>query len=254
MFAIGFLFKKPINQRLVGFGRFVGKERFDFLKSRRQTGQVQSDSAYQRRPVGFFVRRKFLTIKPRKNECVNRIPLPALIGRWRKFGANRHFVGPVFSVTGSLFNPLCQRFDFFLGQRGTLAGWRHDHIGIGARNAFEQLAGFRLARNNRGVLAKAGRRSIMIVEAQISLPLGIVRTVTSETSVRKDASDVAVEVDLLRRRCRLIVLSEHRFSMHVQQQNGECGTECSNESSIVERGSSRHGFRSVGSKRRMASF
>ena len=52
MFAVLRRVEQAVHQFLVGIGRFIFDERFDFLRRRRQAGQIERDAASKRAAVG----------------------------------------------------------------------------------------------------------------------------------------------------------------------------------------------------------
>jgi hypothetical protein len=69
-------------------------EAFDFLTGRRQTGEVEGDSAKQGAFVGLFGGRQFFLFEPGEDECVNGGLNPALLADLRWGRADDGLEGP----------------------------------------------------------------------------------------------------------------------------------------------------------------
>ena len=68
--------EQPIDQLLVGVGRWVVDEGFHLGRLRRQAGQVEGQAADQGRPVGLVRRLEALLLQLREQEAVDRVDRP----------------------------------------------------------------------------------------------------------------------------------------------------------------------------------
>ena len=64
--------EQPIDDLLVGAGRFVGQKGIDLGRRRRQADQVERHAAQQRALVGRRRRRQAGRFEPRQNESIDR--------------------------------------------------------------------------------------------------------------------------------------------------------------------------------------
>ena len=179
----------------------IGNERGDLLRRWRQAREIEADAAGEQFSRRFAVGAHPLGLEPSEDKVVDRCPGPV--------GATVHWhlrprdplEGPVAPVRGAGCDPAAQHLR--LGRRHRLADMRrrHDEIGIGRRDPGKHLACRRIAgHDSPAATVEHKTRASGLIEPQAPLPLRGVGAMARETAVRKERTDVAVEVD--RRDCR----------------------------------------------------
>ncbi len=196
----------PVRPCALRVGPFLREESIDLLRSRRESGQIEEQSADARLGVGRRTRRHALLLELREHESVDRIRGPAGVLRFRRVGngrSNGRDEGPVRLVVRALRDPSPHDLAFVGGERPPPAlRRRHAHVFVGARDAAQELAPVGTPRHDRRVTVADGGRDLREVEAQLGLTLARVGSVTPEAPIREDRADVAVVTDRLRRDTR----------------------------------------------------
>jgi hypothetical protein len=136
-------------------------------------------------------------IEAGKNEVVDFVVGPRLVGDRRQFGFDWRDEGPVFLVGRALLDPAAEYFFLFGLELVMRVGRRHHFRFVIARDAAPQLALFRVAGDDRdGVVVEFGVGGRRLVEPQVGLAGLGVEAVAFEAVFREDGADVAVEGEL----------------------------------------------------------
>jgi len=193
---MGFLGEDPIDPpppRLVRIARRVfGEERVQFLRCRRQPGQVEEQSA--QRHSGFRRRRG---LEPARREAFPHEGVDGMVGRRGKRGLHRRREGPVLFVLGAAVDPALDRLAFLRRERSPVrAGRRHPPVGIIADDPLPQLARLHVPGHERGSSVAVRRGTLGGIEPQAGLPLRRIRSVALEAAVREDRAHVATVAHL----------------------------------------------------------
>ncbi len=202
-FTVAGRIQQAIDQFLVGIGVWIGHERVDLLRSRRQPVQVVRQPSDQRAPVGFRAMCEPARFQLREDEPVDVVLRPF---RLVNFGNSRPFhwfQGPMLFPLCARVDPRSDQLDFFGGQRLAEIGGGHLLVRIVARDAEVQFAVRSLPGNNRrqsGLLILVG--VYPVVQPQIRLPFGCVGTMAHETILGENGPNVPVKLDI-RTRLRL---------------------------------------------------
>ena len=180
-------------------GRVVGDEGRGLGGSGRQPGEVEGETPEQAFLVRLGRQGRLLPGELGGDERIDRI-LAAGWHRRHDRGFER-LIGPMGFVDGALGDPAAE--EFLLGRRQRLVRFllRHDVFGVVREDAFDDLALFRLARDDGDLAALAGlERFFAEIQAQAAFARLRVEAVAMEAGVRHDRTDVAVEADGVRRR------------------------------------------------------
>ena len=105
-------------------------------------------------------------------------------------------------VLASLLDPLFEQRLLGGGQLLRMLGRRHRFIGIGRTNASDEFTLGDIARYDGGMSLVNRSRTFGRVESQASFSRLLVRSMTGPALVGQDWTDIAVEANLARSRCR----------------------------------------------------
>ena len=150
--------------------------------------------------VRFRGRLEPFLIKACQKKAVNLVPDPARVTDSRQFGLDGNDIGPVLRIGGPLSNPLGQQVNFLSGEFLARVKRWHGIVRVATGDACDQLTVIRFARHDRSMSVEIPGRALRRVDTQFGLSLGVVRAVALVALVRQDRPNVAIEVDLLRRR------------------------------------------------------
>ena len=175
----------------------VRDEHRDLGGRRRQAGQVEAHAAQQCR-LGRLRRRRDTRLRLLGgDENIDRVFRPrAPVGRQAgQQLANRFFKRPMPVVLAAGLDPFAQQRHLLRGQAAVRLRRRHPRVGVGGRDARQQLALGQVRRIDcPHAVARLGR-ALARVKAQTGLALGRVRSVALETVLRKHRPDVPIEID-----------------------------------------------------------
>ena len=105
----------------------------------------------------------------------------------------------MLSIGCAFLDPLAQQIDLLFIDRFVLVRRWHDIIRILRRNAADQLAGFRISRDNGNrMLVRLCDGSLAGIQTHFRLALVLIRTMTVETMLAEDRLNVPGIVDLRR--------------------------------------------------------
>ena len=103
----------------------------------------------------------------------------------------------------AFLDPALEQFDLLRLERLVLLGRRHHVVRVRGGETADHLALLRRARHHRDLARlRLPQRGLLEIEAQVGLELGRIRPVAGVAVLREDGSDVAVEINLGRRRSR----------------------------------------------------
>ena len=180
-------------------GRVVRDEGCGLGGRRRQPREIEGETAEQALLVRLGRKRRLLLGELGGDERVDRV---LTAGRHRRHDRGfERLIGPMGFVDGALGDPATE--EFLLGRRQRLVRFllRHDVFGVVREDTFDDLALFRLARDDGDLAALAGlERLFAEIQAQAAFARLRVEAVAMEAGVRHDRTDVAVEADGVRRR------------------------------------------------------
>jgi len=88
--------QQAVDQPLVGVRPVIGDEAIDFLRRRRQAGQIQADPANERDPVRLRRGLDPVFLQPCQDKTVDGRACPGLIANYRQRRPHRCSEGPVF--------------------------------------------------------------------------------------------------------------------------------------------------------------
>ena len=180
--------EETVDGSLISPGRSVGDERGGLGLRRRQSDEVEGETAQQGVLRGFLRRGQSFGGELLADEVIDRVA-----GRG---GLHGGFESPVLPPDGALGDPATQDIHLLLGQPGLVGlGRRHELILVGGDDAFDQGADVRLA-GHEGFL---GDGRLADVQPQLGLAVRFVLAVAAEAVVGEDGQDVAAEADRLRR-------------------------------------------------------
>ena len=185
----------------VGAGRFVVQKRGDFLRRRRQAGEVERHAAEQRALVRLLIGLQSLLLQLREDERVNRVSdFGFRISDFRNDRPLRLVERPMPFPRRTRQNPFPQRLDLLGLQRLVRIRGRHLVIEVRGGDAQPEFALREFARHHgRLVLRRLLEKSFLGVEAQTGLAMIRIRPVAGEAVVREDGPHVAIELNLVRR-------------------------------------------------------
>ena len=92
--------QQPVHQRFVRRVAPVGNKIIHFLRSRRQTNQIQAKPPDQRCPTRFRRRLQPFAFQPRQHESINCVPRPLRVLRDRLRRPHRRFKSPMLLLFG----------------------------------------------------------------------------------------------------------------------------------------------------------
>ena len=151
----------------------------------RQTNQVKVKPARQRAAVGS--RRWFET---HLAQALADQPINRILARWRHRLDRRH-VSPVLFILGPGPNPTPQQF-FLSGRKGLVRlRRRHRILLVKAKDAVDQLAFLRFARNDGAF----GDRIFPDIQAELSFARLLVGAVTMKAIIGEDRPDISIVTD-----------------------------------------------------------
>ena len=198
MLPVGGFRQLPVDESLVGAGRTVGGERLHLLKRGRQPRQIKCHPARQCMATRLGLRPHAGPLEMRQDETVDRVARPRGIPHNRRLRSHRRLVGPMAGIGGSARDPAPKGVD--LARRQLLPGLRrrHQFVGIRGDETLQQLTLVGLAGDDRkSATAQVLHRALPGVEPQpllSALPAFLVRAMAKEAIVRKDWTDLAVEI------------------------------------------------------------
>ena len=126
-----------------------------------------------------------------KHEPVDPVPHPVGLLHIGSGRPHRRRKCPVRLVLGAFLDPAIEQLLLSIREPPVGVGRRHEHVGIGRMNPFEQRACAGIARHDRARLKGGGP----VVEPQVGLPLLAVLPVAVEAVFRQNRSDIPVEVE-----------------------------------------------------------
>ena len=126
-----------------------------------------------------------------KHEPVDPVPHPVGLLHIGSGRPHRRRKCPVRLVLGAFLDPAIEQLLLSIREPPVGVGRRHEHVGIGRMNPFEQRACAGIARHDRARLEGGGP----VVEPQVGLPLLAVLPVAVEAVFRQNRSDIPVEVE-----------------------------------------------------------
>ena len=174
----------------------VRHKRVDVGGHRWQAGEIERDPSRECHAVGLGIRRQAFVIEPGQNEPVDRHLRPRSILH-RRHGRPLHpFKRPMSAILRPLRDPPTENLSLGRSHRLVDVRRRHDHVGIGARDAGEDLAGLRLAGHDRRAAALECRDGdTAVVEPQPRLPVFGIGPMAGEAAVGEDRPHITVEVE-----------------------------------------------------------
>ena len=189
--------QQPVHHLFERVRTCVRDKRSDLRRGRRQAGQVETHAAQQRR-LGRLRRRRDTRLRLLGgDENIDRVFRPrAPVGRQAgQQLANRFFKRPMPVVLAAGLDPFAQQRHLLRGQAAVRLRRRHPRVGVGGRDARQQLALGQVRRIDcPHAVARLGR-ALARVKTQTGLALGRVRSVALETVLRKHRPDVPIEID-----------------------------------------------------------
>ena len=188
--------KEAVDQFFVGLRIGVGNEGIDLLGRGWQADQISVEPADERGPVGLGRRFHSGVFQLHEHESIDIVLRPSCVLRLRWLRSHRRHEAPVRRVDGPFLDPAVEEFFLVVGEPPVGIRRRHDDVGVGRVDAFEQHARTRIARHDRAGM----NRSLAVIELQVSLPLVAVLSVAIEAVLGEDRPDVAIEVERLSRR------------------------------------------------------
>ena len=126
-----------------------------------------------------------------KHEPVDPVPHPVGLLHIGSGRPHRRRKCPVRLVLGAFLDPAIEQLLLSIREPPVGVGRRHEHVGIGRMNPFEQRACAGIARHDRARLKGGGP----VVEPQVGLPLLAVLPVAVEAVFRQNRSDIPIEVE-----------------------------------------------------------
>ncbi len=184
--------------RGLGIGGVGVEKGVQFLRGRRQAGEVEVQAAQERGGGGFGGRRDALGLQTREDEPIERRAHPGVVRHGGWLGTRKREKGPVAFVGRALFDPAAQRGDIGFGQRRLFGGRRRHHIvGVVTEDADEQFAALGMPGHDGGRAAfQFHRRALEGVQPQAAFALFLIRAVALEAGVGQQRADVAVEAHI----------------------------------------------------------
>ena len=197
--AVAFGLQQAGHDFFIRIRAVVRQKGVDLRKRRRQARQIQRHTADERLLGGLGLRRQFFLRQPCLDEGVDRIADHAALHHRRRC-FDRRFKAPVLLVFRALFDPALQ----YLHLRGShvLVGLRRGHhfIFVLGQDTLDDGADLRIAGLDGKGAVDGLEGALGHIQAQISLALLGVKAVAGKAVVAEDRPDVAVEVELRRRR------------------------------------------------------
>jgi hypothetical protein len=187
--------EQPVDQAFVGAGRAVGDEGIDFLRGRRETGEVEGESADEGGGFGFGGGLEANLLEAGVDEAVDGVRGGAE-GGCRRGDRGGRFEGPVFLVLGALLDPAADE-----GALGVVEGLvgirrRHDVVGICGGDATPEFAGIGVTGfESDATVLVGGEGAFGGIETETGLAMLGVKAVAGEALVGEEGADVAVELD-----------------------------------------------------------
>jgi hypothetical protein len=192
--AVTVVGEESVDEPLDGVGRAIGDEGIDLLGRGRQAHEVGVEPADERGPIGLGRRREPRRLDLREHEAIDVVPHPVGLLHLGGCGALWRIECPVRLVVRPLLDPAVEQLFLVFRKPPIGVRRRHQNVGIGRVDPFEDRARAGVARHDR---AGVDRR-LTVVEPQIGLPLLAVLAVAIEAVFRQDRPDVAVELERLR--------------------------------------------------------
>ena len=197
VFAVAFIGQQPVDELLNGIARGVGEKRVDCFRRDRQTGQVEGQSASERRPAGLRLGGDALGFQAGEHEVIDRSAGPGGVGHLGQGRTHRRHVRPVGLVVGPRSDPFAERCHLGVGEGLARTRGRHPEVGVGGREPGEHLALVGPAGNDRCVATEVSRCAACGVEPQAliaaALPLIGVGAVAADAPLGEQRLDVAGE-------------------------------------------------------------
>ena len=188
--------EKSINLRGKRIGGGVSLKCGEFLRGRRQTGQVKGHPPQPGPPRCRWTRLETFLRQPSAHKPINRTPIAVRAvqcGRAVDLGQvwlDRWFKRPVGCPGSPLINPASHPFDLSSGELTPRFRRWHPQVIVAAGDSLEQFAGRRITRHDR----RFGG-GLFLIEPQIGLPLVSIWTVTGKAVRGQDRQDLAAEID-----------------------------------------------------------
>ena len=184
--------EQPVHHFLVRVRRLIFHERANFLRRRRQPGEVERQPADERDAIRFLRRIHTLLLQSVQDEGVDRVAdFEFRISDIRYCRPRELGERPVLRVLRAFGDPLFQEVGLSRRERRLLRGRRHSKIGVGGADALDEFALGRFARHDR-----AGLHGLIAnVEPELRLARLRVRPVALKTLARQNRPHVLVEVD-----------------------------------------------------------
>lgn len=121
---------------------------------------------------------------------------PLLVFKRGKLGTFRSFVGPMLLPFGAFGNPTLEQVLLLRAQFLAGLGWRHDFVGIGGMDPFDEGAFLWVAGNDGEVAGFGGLESVVFqIKAQFGFAFILVWPVAGEAVIGKDGADFAIEIN-----------------------------------------------------------
>ncbi len=117
--------KQAVHLLLVSVRRFVGDKSVDLRRRRRQAGEIEAQSAQQRRAVGLRCGLEPFAFQARQHKAVDGVARPLLIAYRRQRGTHGRGEGPVPLPLRALLDPLAHQFHLRRGEHNPSLRGRH---------------------------------------------------------------------------------------------------------------------------------
>ena len=184
------------------FARGNRRECARLLFAWRKPAQVEARAAKKRHSVDVRGRGETMALARRKDEAVDVAARPALVLHSRGRGRPHRFERPRRRVLGARLDPAANRVDLGRGERLAPIG-RHEFVGVGVRDARQDLACGGVAGGDRAKAAlQDGGRPLEGVEAQARRTRLRIGPVAGEALRSEDRPHVSVVVRRVHRAWR----------------------------------------------------
>ena len=189
--------QQPTHDLLVRIRRLVGDERIDLFRRRRQTDEIERQSANESPPIGLGRRGATPSFsRAGEEEAVDRVLDPSLVLDLRRLGPGRGDERPVLLVLRPLLDPLLDDSELLRGDGLVRLGRRHLLARLVPDHAEIEIALHRPARHeDADPLAAIAVDVGIVVEPEVPLAMRLVGSVAQEAVVRQDGANVAIELD-----------------------------------------------------------
>ena len=97
---------------------------------------------------------------------------------------------------GAFFDPLIEDFFLLFREREFRLRRRHHLVAVFAPNSLVQVAFFQVPGNDRKIATEVGAHCFLRIEPEFGLLILRIGTMTIEAAIRKNGTDVAIEIDL----------------------------------------------------------